>query len=158
MQLGGVGVHRDDAARPSQVGPVDGRHTDPPATDHGHRFTHGHFGSVHRRAESRDDAATDHRRPIEGHVFANLDQRIFVHQHLFGEGREIQEGVQLRLFGPFVTIGLPRRHLHIGIEAKIGTAGIAVFAHATKHRKAGHDVVARLNVSDFRAYLFDDPS
>ena len=95
LQLRRIGVDRDDAAGAGDLRTVDRRHADAAAADHRDGLAGLNLGRVHDRAVAGDDAAADQRREIERHVLADFDDGVFVHQHLLGERREIEELVQL---------------------------------------------------------------
>ena len=54
-----------------------------------------HLRRVDHRAVAGDDAAADQRREFERHVLADFHDGVLVHQHLLGEGREVEELVEL---------------------------------------------------------------
>ena len=66
------------------------------------------LGGVHHRAVAGDDAAADQRREIERHVLADFDDGVLVHQHLLGEGRQVEELVELLRARPGQPVGLRR--------------------------------------------------
>ena len=113
-------------------------------------------GGIHHRAVAGDDAAADQRGQFERHVLADFDDGVFVHQHLLGERRQVEELVELLRARPGQPVGLAGQHLHGGVGAQHRAAGGAVVAGAAEHRQAGHDVIAGLHIGDVGADLFDD--
>ena len=80
---------------PAICGAVDRGHADAAAADHGDGFAGRDLGGVHDRAIAGDDAAADQRGEIERHFLPDFDDGVLVHQHLLGEGRQIEELLQL---------------------------------------------------------------
>ena len=95
IELPRHGVDRDDAARAGDAAALDRREADAAAADHDRRVAGPDARGVERRAEAGRDAAADQRRAVERHVGADLHQRVLVHEHALGEGREVRELVQV---------------------------------------------------------------
>ena len=49
------------------------------------------FAVLNHRADAGGDAAADQRGAVERHVVADFHDGVFVHQHAFGERRQVQE-------------------------------------------------------------------
>ena len=84
-------VDRDDAARAGDRRAVDARQADAAAADHRNRRARFDLRGVDHRADAGRDAAADQRRAVERHVGADLHDGVFVHQHVLGERRQVQE-------------------------------------------------------------------
>ncbi len=89
-----IGIDRDDAAGAGDLRTIDRGHADAAATDHHDVLAGRDLCGIHDGAVAGDDAATDQRRQIERHVLADFDDGVFVHQHLLGEGRQIEKLIQ----------------------------------------------------------------
>ena len=79
---------------------------------------------------------------------------MLVHQHLFGEHRQV-EGLVQNLALPLQPPSGTGQQFDFGVFAEVGVAGGALRALAAEHRQAGDDVVAGLDVGDVFAYRFD---
>jgi hypothetical protein len=158
LQLGGVGIDRDDAAGAGDLRAIDRGHADSATADHHDGFAGGDLGGVHHRAIAGDDAAADQRRQLQRHVLADFDDGILVHQHLLGKGGKIEKLMELLRPGPGQPVGLTRQHLHGGVGTQHRSPGRAIFAGAAEHRQAGHDVVAGFHIGHVGADLLDDTS
>src|ERR1700760_1042112 len=83
------------AAMPTPPPPITA--TGPPApaaTDPGHGPAGRHFRRIHHGTIAGDDAAADQRGELQRHVIPDFDDGVFVHQHLLGKRREIEELVE----------------------------------------------------------------
>ena len=113
-----------------------------------------HLRRMEHRADTGHHAATHQRAAIERHVVAHLHHGMLVHQHVFGEGREVE-----RLVQHLALPGEPPRgtgqQLHLGVLAEIRMAGHALRALAAEHRQAGDHVIAWLDVGDVLADRLD---
>ena len=101
-------------------------------------------------------AASDQSCQLERHVAADLHDRIFVHQHLLGERRQIEKLMHQLSALPAQPGRFSGQHLHIGVGADHRAARRAVVAGAAEHRQTRHDVIAGLHIGDVRADLLDD--
>ena len=118
LQLGWVGVDRNDAPRSGDVSAVDRRHTDAAATDHRHRLSRPHLGRIHRGAEAGHHPAPDQRGAVERLVVAHIHNRILVHQHLLRERGQVGKRVRPPRLVPLQAIRLPGLQLHLGVAAQ----------------------------------------
>ena len=91
FKLASTCVNGDDPAGPGDGSPLHGTEPDTAATDHGHGASRGHFGGVDHRPDARGHTAADQRGFIEGHIFADLDHGVFMHEELFRIGGKIGE-------------------------------------------------------------------
>ncbi|MCY1437239.1 hypothetical protein D9M71_533930 [compost metagenome] len=155
LQLGVEHIDGDDARRTGQCRAIDRGKADAATTEHRDRFAGAHLGGIEDCASAGGDCTTQQRGTVQGHVAADSDQGVLVHQHLLGIGRQVNElrhrllhiG-QARLF-VFATLGFGR-------DAQRQVAGDAVFTMAAVGRQAGHHMVARLDRTHQRTHLFDD--
>ena len=76
---------------PAIAAPLMHERPTPPQPMYRNRRARLDFGGVDHGADAGGDAAADQRGAIERHVGADLHDRVFVHQHAFGERRQIQE-------------------------------------------------------------------
>ena len=109
------------------------------------------------RADAGGDATADERGAIQGHVFADLHQRVFMHQHLLRERTQVGELAQAAV------VVMQARRLafatpHFGFLAQRHAPREAVFAMPAKRRQAGDDVIARLHIGDGITHRLDDAS
>ncbi|HVM52795.1 MAG TPA: alcohol dehydrogenase catalytic domain-containing protein, partial [Acidimicrobiales bacterium] len=134
---------------------LDGREADATATDDGHGLAGPHAGGVEHGAEAGRHAAADERGAIEGHVVADLHDGTLVHEHLLGEGGQVEE-LEDRRTVLRETLGLVERAAGAVLRAQVGLAGDAEVALAAEHREAGDHVVTGLDVGDVGPDRLDD--
>ena len=156
FQLVSINVNGDDAGRTRQVRGMDGGKTYPSAAEYCHSGTWFHTGTVNNRAIAGEHATAQQRRQFHRHVFVDFDQGVFVHQHLLGKGRQVQELVQM-LPLPVQSFSLSGRHLDRCVAAYGLVASQAKLAVAAEHRQTSDDVVAWLDVSNIFTHRFNHP-
>jgi hypothetical protein len=150
LQLGGHAVDGDDPAGAGDGRAVDGGQAHAAAADHGHGLARTDAGGVDHRADAGHHRAADQGGAVEGHVLADGDAGVLVHQHHLGEGRQVQELRHLGLAGSGEVLaeqaGLVALGARVsGADAQVQVAGQADLAVAAIGVEAGDDVVADLD-------------
>ena len=84
LQFDRVGVDSDDAAGACDRRAVDGGHADAAAANDDDGLAGPNLRGIDGGAKARDDAATDQRADVEGHVLVDFHDGVLVHQHLLG--------------------------------------------------------------------------
>ena len=144
FQFGIEHVDGDDPPCPGQCGTIDGRQSDTAAADHRHGFARAHLCGVEYRASTGRHGTTEQRSTVQRHVATNRNAGVFVHQHLFGKARQVDElrdrllHVGQARFLVLATLGF-RRH------AARQVAGHTVIAVAAEHRQASDHMIAGLD-------------
>jgi hypothetical protein len=67
------------------MGRMNGGQAHTTAAKHSHRGARLQLCTVDHRAIARQNPATQQRRQVQRHVFADFDDSIFVHQHLLSK-------------------------------------------------------------------------
>ena len=133
---------------------MNGRQAHAAAANHGHGAASLNAGAARDRAITRQHAAAQQRGQVQRHVVAHLHQRVLVHQHLLGEGRQVQVLVQV-LALPAQALGHAGQLLDGRVAAHAHVAADAVLAIAAEHRQAGHHVVTGLELGHAIAHGLD---
>ena len=145
----GEGIDSDDFARAGDLGCIDRRET---AADHGHGFARDDLAGVKNRSRSGSYGAADDGRPVQRHVLVDGDAGIFVDQHLFAEGGQIEHlpyrSLVNRTYDPGCLVG---RTARIGPKTQGHTAGDTEFAVSAEDGQARNHVIARLHRLHFRS-------
>ena len=116
-----------------------------------------HLGGVHRCPRAGHHAAANQRGLFQRHLVIDIDQRILVDQGELGVGREISELCD-RIAIPGQPRILIRTALGLRAAAQVGPTAKAVRAVAAEDRETHDHVVARLELLNQVADLFDDPA
>ncbi|KAG1248519.1 hypothetical protein G6F68_013765 [Rhizopus microsporus] len=147
LELGRIGIHRDDAAGLGLARTLDHRQADAAAAEHRHAVAFLHLGGVVHRADAGGDAAAEQADVFRVRVRIDLRQRHFGHYGVLAEGRAAHVVVQ-RLAVVAEAAGAVGHHaLALGgahLLAEVGLAGQAELALAALGRVERDDVVARL--------------
>ncbi|MNE36399.1 hypothetical protein D3C80_1302080 [compost metagenome] len=144
LQLGVEHVDGNDARSTGQCRTVDRGKADTAATEYCDRLAGANLGRIEYSASTGGDSATEQCGAVQRHVAANGDQGVFVHQHLLGVGRQVDE-----LRHGFLHVGQAwlfiLATLGLGRNAQRQMAGDTMLAVAAVGRQAGHHMVARLD-------------
>ncbi len=62
----------------------------PAAADYRHAFARSYLAGIEHRARTRRHRTAQYRRPVERHFGVDRNASMFVDQHLFGKGRQVE--------------------------------------------------------------------
>ena len=151
-------VDADDPLGSLQPAPRDRAQADHPGAEHDARRAGLHPGGVHRRAQSRGEAAREQAGAIERGLAIDLGQRDLGDDRVLGERRGAHE-VPDRL-PPARQPRAPVREVALVLlladrQAQVRARAAAVDALAALRREQRHDVVADLEAGDSLAERLD---
>ena len=129
------------------------------APDHGNVLTGTNLGGAKDSAKPCRYGTADEGRLVEWHVLVDLDQGVFVNQHLFGERGKVQELVDLFTAAAETRcLALAAQQFGHLVVAERWTSGGALRAMSTEDRQARDDVVAWLYILHGGPDGFDNTS